>query len=65
MDQGVIQALNIKYYSLAVRKLILALENETPITTISILSAMIILTKSLDALSSKTFNNCFEIAAIS
>ena len=38
MDQGVIRALKAKYRSLAVRKLIAALEKKNPVSTISILS---------------------------
>ena len=39
MDQGIICALKGKYRSLAVRKLIAALEKKNPLPTISILSA--------------------------
>ena len=46
MDKGAIQALRDKYRSLAVRKLISALEKKESMSTISILSVMIMLTKS-------------------
>ena len=46
MDQGIIRALKAKYCSLAVRKLILALEKKEPIPKFSILSAMYMLKKS-------------------
>ena len=41
MDKGAIQALRDKYRSLAVRKLISALEKKESMSTISILSVMI------------------------
>ena len=62
MDQGVIRALKAKYRSLAVRKLIAALEKKNPVPTISILSAMV---KAWNAVSNKTFSNCFKKAGIS
>ena len=65
MDQGVIRALKAKYHSLAVRKLIVALEKKNPVPTISILSAMIMLEKAWNAVSNKTFTNCFKKAGIS
>ena len=43
MDQGIIRALKAKYRSLAVRKLILALEKKEPIPKFSILAAMYML----------------------
>ena len=45
MDQGSIRALKAEYRSLAVRKLILALEKKEPIPKLSILLAMYILEK--------------------
>ena len=45
MDQGIIRALKAKYRSLAVRKLIAALEKKNPVPTISILSSMTMLEK--------------------
>ena len=65
MDQGVICALKAKYRSLAVRKLIAALEKKNPVPTISILSAMVMLEKAWNAVSNKTFSNCFKKAGIS
>ena len=49
MDQGIIRALKVKYHSLAVHKLILALEKKEPIPKSSILSAMYMLKKAWDA----------------
>ena len=65
MDQGIIRALKAKYRSLAVRKLIAALEKKNPVPTISILSAMKMLEKAWNAVSNKTFANCFKKAGIS
>ena len=65
MDQGVIQALKATYRSLAVLKLILALEKKELIPTFSILSVMYILKKSWDAISNQTFTNCFRKLGIS
>ena len=45
MDQGIIRALKAKYRSLAVQKLIAALEKKNPVPTISILSSMTMLEK--------------------
>ena len=65
MDQGEIRALKAKYRSLAVRKLIAALEKKNSVPTISILSAMVMLEKAWNAVSNKTFSNCFKKAGIS
>ena len=65
MDQGVIRTLKAKYRSLAVRKLIAALEKKNPVPTISILSAMVMLEKVWNAVSNKAFSNCFKKAGIS
>ena len=65
LDQGVIRALKTKYHSLAVCKRISDLAKKKPKSTISILSTMIMLTKSWHVLSDKTFTNCFKIAGIS
>ena len=51
MNQGIIRASKAKYRSLAVRKLIAALEKKNPVPTISILSAMTML---------KNVECCFE-----
>ena len=61
MDQGIIRALKAKYRSLAVRKLIAALEKKNPVPTISILSAMKMLEKAWNAVSNKTFANCWYL----
>ena len=53
MDQGIICALKGKYRSLAVRKLIAALEKKNPLPTISILSAMTMLEKAWNAVRTK------------
>ena len=45
MDQGIIRSLKAKYRSLAVSKLIAALEKKNPVPTISILSSMTMLEK--------------------
>ena len=50
MDQGIIRVLKTKYRSLAVHKLILALEKKEPIPKFSILSAMYMLKKAWDAI---------------
>ena len=65
MDQGMIRALKAKHCSLAVRKLILALEKKEPIPKFSILSAMYMLKKAWDAISNQTFTNCFRKLGIS
>ena len=53
-------SLKAKYCSLAVRKLILALEKKVPISKFSNLLAMYILKKAWDAISNQTFTNCFR-----
>ena len=60
MDQDFIRALKAKYCSLAIHKLILALEKKKQIPKFSILSAMYMLKKSWDAISNQTFTNCFR-----
>ena len=65
MNQGIIRALKAKYRSLAIRKLILALENKEPILKFSILSPMYMLKKVRDAISNQTFTNCFRKSWIS
>ena len=50
VDQGIIRALKAKYQSLAVRKLILALEKKEPIPKFAILSVMHMLKKAWDAI---------------
>ena len=53
------------YRSLAVRKLILALEKKEPIPKFSTLSAMYMLKKSMGCISNQTFTNCFKKSGIS
>ena len=65
MDQGIIQVLKTKYRSLAVHKLILALEKKEPIPKFSILSAMYMLKKAWDAISNQRFTSCFRKSGIS
>ena len=65
MDHGIIRDLKAKYRSLAVRKLILALEKEEPIPKFSIFLAMYMLKKAWDAISNQTFTNCFRKSGIS
>ena len=65
MDEGIIRALKAKYRSLAVHKLILALEKKEPITKLSILSAMYLLKKAWDAILNQTFTNCSTRSGIS
>ena len=57
MDQGIIGALKAKHRSLAVGKLILALE---PIPKFSILSAVYILKKACDAILNQKFTSCLR-----
>ena len=65
MDQGITRALKAKYRSLAVQKLIAALEKKNPVPTISILSAITMLEKEWNTVSNKTFTNYFKKAGIS
>ena len=65
MDQGIIQVLKTKYRSLAVHKLILALEKKEPIPKFSILSAMYMLKKAWDTISNQRFTSCFRKSGIS
>ena len=65
MDQGIIRALKAKYRSLAVRKLIAALEKKNPVPTISILSVMTMLEKTWNAVSNKAFTNSSKKTGIS
>ena len=65
MDQGIICVLKAKYRSLAIQKLIAAIEKKNPVPTILISSAMTMLEKAWNAISNKTFTNCFKKAGIS
>ena len=65
IDQGIIRDLKAKYRSLAVRKLILALEKKEPTPKFSILSAMYMLKKAWDAILNQAFTNCFRKLGIS
>ena len=64
-DKRKIRALKAKYCSRAVCRLMSALEKTEPMPTISILSAIIKLTKSRHVLPNKTFTNGFKVAGIS
>ena len=65
MDQGIIRALKAKYRSLAVRKLIRALDEEASIPKFSILAAMFMLRKAWGDVANQTFTNCFWKSGIS
>ena len=65
MVQCLICALKAKYSSLAVGKLILALEKKKRIPTIFILFAMIVLGKAWNTATNKTFTNYFKKAGFS
>lgn len=65
MDQGIIRALKAKYRSLAVRKLIKALDEKVSIPKFSILAAMFMLRKAWDDIDNQTFTNCFQKSGIS
>ena len=65
MDQGIIRALKAKYRSLAVRKMIKALDEKASIPKFSILAAMFMLRKAWDDIADQTFTNCFRKSGIS
>ena len=65
MDQGIIRALKAKYRSLAVRKMIKALDEKASIPKFSILTAMFMLRKAWDDIADQTFTNCFRKSGIS
>ena len=62
MGPGIIHAIKAKYRSLAVGKLISALEKKEQVPIISILSAITVL--ETNAASNKSFTNCFNKAGI-
>ena len=64
MDQGIIRSMKAKYRSLAVRKLISALEKRAAMSTISVLSALIMLRKVWNAIPDTTLINCLKKAGI-
>ena len=64
MDQDIIRALKAKYHSLVVRKLSQHWEKKGLIPKFSILSAMYMLKKPWDAISSQKFTNCFRKSPI-
>ncbi|XP_057296214.1 tigger transposable element-derived protein 4-like [Hydractinia symbiolongicarpus] len=64
MDQGIIRALKAKYRSVAVRKLIKALDEKVSIPKFSILAAMFMLRK-CDDIDNQTFTNCVWKSGIS
>ncbi|XP_057290147.1 uncharacterized protein LOC130612813 [Hydractinia symbiolongicarpus] len=65
IDQGIIRSLKAKYSSVAVKKLIHALEKKMLLPTFSILNAMFMLKKAWDAVPNASFTNCFRKADIS
>ena len=65
MDQGVKRSLKAKYRSLVVRRLISNLEKKASVPAISILSAMMRLSKAWNTLPDKTFTNCLRKCEIS
>ena len=65
MDQGIIRSLKAKYHSLAVKKVISALEEKKALPKFSVLSAMFMLRKAWDIIPNSTFTNCFRKAGIS
>ncbi|XP_047126144.1 uncharacterized protein LOC124807794 [Hydra vulgaris] len=64
MDQEIIQSLEAKYRSLAVKKQIAALEKENKTLTLSILTAMFMLTEVWNSIPEQTFINCFKKSII-
>ena len=60
MDQGTIRSLKAKYRSLAVKKVISALEEKKALPKFSVLSAMFMLRKAWDAIPNSAFTNCFR-----
>ena len=65
MDQGVIYALAAMLCSMTVCKLKSASKRKAPKLTVSILSYMVMLRKIWNAISNKTFINCFKDADFS
>ena len=65
MDQGIIRSLKAKYRSLAVKKVISALEEKKALPKFTVLSTMFMLQKAWDAIPNPTFTNCFRKAGIS
>ena len=65
MDPGIIRLLKSKYRSLAMKKVISALEEKKALPKFSVLSAMFMLQKAWDAIPNSTFTNCFRKAGIS
>ena len=65
MDQGIIRSLKAKYRSLAVKKVISALEEKKALPKFSVLSTMLMLQKEWDDIPNSTFTNCFRKAGIS
>ena len=65
MDQGVIRSLKAKYYSLAVKKEIDALEKGNQLPKFSILTAMFMLTKAWNSIPDRTFTNFLKKSGIS
>ena len=64
-DQGVIRSLKAKYFSLAVKKRIDALEKGNQLPNFSVLTTMPLLTKAWNSISVRMFMNCFKKSGIS
>ena len=64
-DQGVIRSLKAKYFSLAVKKQIDALEKGNQLPNFSVLTTMPLLTKAWSSISVRMFMNCFKKSGIS
>ena len=64
-DQGVIRSLKAKYFSLAVKKQIDALEKGNQLPNFSVLTTMPLLTKAWNSISVRMFMNCFKKSRIS
>ena len=64
-DQGVIRSLKAKYFSLAVKKQIDALEKGNQLPNFSVLTTMPLLTKAWNSISVRMFMNCFKKSGIS
>ena len=64
MDQGVIRSTKAHYRSGCVRKFINAIDNNKPMPTITVLDAMVLLTKAWSMVSKETIQNCFRKGGI-
>ena len=64
MYQGVIRSLKAKYFTILLRRIITALDNNKPIPKFNILEAMCMLTRAWGQVSTITIVNCFEKVSI-